>query len=302
VCARFDRFRYGNRRAALTARIDIAEFATEYRRAVDDVLRFVPPDRQALIARHDLSLHPDRYDMRAYLSLSEKRYVPAVQMINRYHPASTPLSVLDAGGFLASFPLTLARMGIKTALSEKYGYYYGAFDDLRDYLVENGVRIWDVDMTEPAPELPDEQFSVVTNMAMIEHLADTPRFLLDNLRGLVSDDGHLLIEVPNIAYWPKRLALLRGWTVHGDIDFVYRANVPFMGHHREYTRDELVRVLTWAGYDVDEIVTHNYSWDYRADPLRNLWYRVVYKWPIDRFESCRETILACARKSETVSN
>jgi SAM-dependent methyltransferase len=275
------------------------EFEREYVRAVDDVLRFLTPERQALIAKHDLSLHPDRYDMGAYLTQSRLRYAQAIEMIGRHHDWAQPLTLLDVGGFMASFPLALARLGVEATLAEKYGYYYGAFDDLRDYLIQNGVRVWDVDFSDPGEKFPDGRFAAITNMAMIEHLAHTPRPLLENIHSRLLDTGHFLIEVPNIAYWPKRIAALRGNTVHGDIEFVYRAAAPFMGHHREYTRDELERVLAWSGYDVEDLITINYSWNYHADPVRNLYYAVLYEWPMRRFESCREVIMAVARKSST---
>src|SRR4051794_16184351 len=50
----------------------LGEFGRTYRQAVDDVLGFVTPEAQRLIAVHDLSQHPDRYDMRTYLEASEK--------------------------------------------------------------------------------------------------------------------------------------------------------------------------------------------------------------------------------------
>jgi SAM-dependent methyltransferase len=276
--------------------IDVNAFAAAYRQAVDDVMRFITPEHQVLMARHNPDLHPDSYDIRNYLALSEKRYVPAVEMINRHHRGDARPTVLDVGGFLASFPLALARVGVPTTLSEKYGYYYGAFDDLRDYLVDNGVSVLDLDLTDPGETLPSQQFDVVTNMAMIEHLAHGPKDLLENIHKLVADDGHFVIEVPNITYWPTRINFLRGRSVHPHVRFVYRSETPFMGHHREYTRDEVADVLDWSGYDVSELITLNYSWDYHADPVRNVFYKVVYEWPMRRYEANRELIMACAKK------
>src|SRR5688572_6450723 len=125
--------------AAMPAIVDPAAFRTLYRSSVTDVMRFVTREKQVGIAKHNQSFHPDRYDLGAYLEASEERYIRVVQMVNRHAVlAGRELTTLDAGGFLAAFPLTLARMGIPTTIAEVYGYYGGAFDDLRAFIEGQG--------------------------------------------------------------------------------------------------------------------------------------------------------------------
>lgn len=272
--------------------IDPAAFQLAYRSSVADVMRFVTREKQLVVATHDQTLHPDRHNLFTYLEASEKRYSHVLGLVNRHaKPGSAELTVLDAGGFLAAFPLALARLGISTTIAEVYAYYHGAFDDLRAFLEDEGVRVWDLDLTNAQMDLPEERFGLVTNMAVIEHLPDSPKALMTNLRNLIRPGGKLILEVPNVAYWPKRWNALRGRNVHQPLDAVYESEPPFVGHHREYTEQELRDVLEWSGFSPDEIAAFNYSISLEGGLLGRL--RLALVWPAV-FRGCREVLMACA--------
>jgi 2-polyprenyl-3-methyl-5-hydroxy-6-metoxy-1,4-benzoquinol methylase len=276
--------------------VDIARFRTAYRDAVRDVLPFITPDRQRLIARHDPSLSPERHDFAEYLGASEGRYATALSMFQRSrHDGDGEPRVLDIGGFLGAFPLALARLGIPVTMAERLEYYGGAFDDLIELLHAESVRVWDADLTERLAGDPGDRYTLVTSMAMVEHLAHSPRMLLENARGLLAEGGRFVVEIPNIAYWPKRVAALRGGTVHPALRDVYDAAVPYIGHHREYTAAELRDVLEWSGFEVLELSGYNYSWNFQAALPARLKAWILYRWPMLLFRSCREVHIACAR-------
>ncbi len=94
-------------------------------------------------------------------------------------------------------------------------------------------------------------------MAMVEHVAGSPRALMTNLRRCCS--GWLLLEVPNLAYGYKRWQLLRGRTIHPPLRDVYESAVPFTGHHREYTLGDLRELLELSGFRLEETTAFNYS-------------------------------------------
>jgi SAM-dependent methyltransferase len=272
--------------------IDPAAFQVTYRSSVADVMRFVTREKQLVIATHDQTLHPDRHNLLNYLEASEKRYSRVLELVNRHAKVgSAELTVLDTGGFLAAFPLALARLGIPTMIAEVYAYYHGAFDDLRSFLEGEGVGVWDLDLTHAQEGLPDRRFELVTNMAMIEHLPGSPKALMTNLRHLVRPGGKLILEVPNVGYWPKRWAALLGRSVHQPLDAVYESEPPFVGHHREYTEQELRDVLEWSGFLPDEITAFNYSIDFERGLVASL--RQARIWPTI-FRGCREVLMACA--------
>jgi SAM-dependent methyltransferase len=280
----------------MTWTVDPGHFRRVYQQSVTDVMRFITPDRQALFARHDLSLHPDKHDLRVYLMASERRYMELLALVNSCSTQQVPNAVgaLEVGGFLGAYPLTLARLGVPVTLAEKYGYYYGTLDDLAEFLTNQGVNIWDVDFTEPLPEAPPT-FSLVTNMAMIEHLPSSPKKLMDNLRSCLDENGLLILEVPNVAYWPNRLEALRGLSIHQPLELVYESEPPYLGHHREYTVDELCNLLAWSGFRVCDVRLFNYSLSLGSGSWKlDLYTLLVYLWPTIVFPKCREVIMAAA--------
>jgi SAM-dependent methyltransferase len=268
-------------------------FGAVYRDAVRELEPFLTPDRLAVVARHNPGWRPERFDAAGYLRTSELRYDAALELFERHRDAAdSALRFLDIGGFLGALPLALTRLGARVTLSEKYGYYHGAFDELRDLLVAEGVEVWDLDLSEPLESTPAARFDLVAAMAILEHLPSSPRALLLNAKSLLDEGGRLVVDVPNIAYWPKRVGLLRGISPLPAIGDVYDAETPFTGHHHEYTVAELVEVLTRSGLAVDEVRTLNYTpW-----PDRRFFRRLVADWPRRRFASMREVVLACARR------
>jgi len=276
--------------------VEVPRFREQYRRAVRDIRRFITAESQKVIARHNAGLHPSKTDLGAYLDASETRYVRAIQLFNAHlERDAVQHRALDVGGFLGAYPLTLARLGLTVTLAEVYAYYRGALDDLSAFLSSEGIEIWDVDFTEPLPSAATERFTMVTNMAMLEHLSDSPERLLQNLRRITDERGALVVETPNIAYWPTRLALLRGRTVHPPLDVVYQSENPFLGHHREYTVAEVIDVLRWAGFRVQSVQCFNYTpVAVKGTIFERLATTLVDTLPTLLFENFREVIIALA--------
>jgi 2-polyprenyl-3-methyl-5-hydroxy-6-metoxy-1,4-benzoquinol methylase len=276
--------------------IDLATFSREYRRAVEDVLPFVTPDAQEVIGRHNVALRPGQTDLSIYLRYSEIRYARTMALVNRHaRVAREELELLDVGGFLGAFPLALARMGIPATLVEEYDYYYGAFDGLKAYLEAEGLTIWAADFTKPLDPPPDRRWTLVANMAMIEHLPDSPKVHMDNLRSVTDPRGLFVLDTPNVGYWPKRLEVLRGGSTHPPLKVIYDSAPPFLGHHHEYTVAEVGELLEWSGFRVEELDAFNYSLSVRDGAWSDRIYTaLVYLWPTLLFKGCREVILACA--------
>ena len=238
-------------------KVSRAEFSSVYQTCVRDMVERMPTDWSAL-AKHNAGWRQARFDARDYLVTSEIRYWHAL----RFMMAEEVRSVLDVGGFLGPFPLALKRLGYDVAIAERYSYYDNAMEQIASHLTTNGVRVIDVDITEPK-SIPQElqgQFDALTCMAVAEHLAHSPKALMDNLRDGLRPGGTLLFEVPNVAYWPKRYAFFfRGETVHAPMAEVYHSAIPFTGHHREYTLQDARYVLTQAGFEISEERTFNYT-------------------------------------------
>ena len=96
-------------------------------------------------------------------------------------------------------------------------------------------------------------------MGVIEHIPHTPRPLLEGIRGLLAPAGLLVLDTPNLAYLYKRQALMRGESVYAPIQAQYATEIPFEGHHREYTGAEMEWMLGAAGFEIVARDAFNYS-------------------------------------------
>ena len=263
-------------------------FSTTYRQAVQEIMACVPAD-QAAIAKHNVGWRSGNFDPKQYLLRSETRYLRALNLLR----SAGGKSVLDVGGFLAVFPLTLRRLGFSVSIAEKFGYYDHALDRVADCLKANGIEVLDIDFTEPGNSVAaiTSRFDAVTCMAVAEHLAHTPRHLLENIRTVLEPGGALVFEVPNLAFWTMRFAFFfKGATVLSPVDEVYHSAVPYTGHHREYTLADARYVVGQAGFEIVSEETFNYSID-----AGSIWNLLRYA-PAYLFKEWSEVILLHCRK------
>jgi hypothetical protein len=75
------------------------------------------------------------------------------------------------------------------------------------------------------------------------------------------------LEVPNIAYWPKRTALMLGRTPLPHVEDIYLSDEPFIGHHHEFTMTELHELARLAGLEVTAEEYFNYTLN-RTNPFK----------------------------------
>lgn len=235
--------------------IDEKQFHKLYLQSVEDVFRFWTPAMQEEIARHNFPWRRGATDFKNYLFASERRYSIAYTSLHQTGEFNT---VCDVGGFFGVFSLTLARLGHSAVMTEALQYYSRSFSPLFNFLSDNGVRIVDYDPFGDAPAFPGK-FDVISVMAVLEHYPHSLRDFMENVLGLLEAGGKIYVEVPNIAYWPKRRALFMGKTPLVPISDIYRSSVPFIGHHHEFTIEELEKLAALSGLKIIHINHYNYS-------------------------------------------
>lgn len=236
-------------------KVKFSEFKKLYEAELVGVINYLTPEMQNMIAKHNYGWRTGELDFAIYLEASVKRFYMAYESVCD----SQAISVCDIGGFWGVFPIVLARLGIKrVAMTEALEYYDSAFDGLFNYIRSKGVEIIDVDPFTPnETSLPT--FDFVSALAVIEHYPHSLKNFMDNFKKFMSANGNGYIEVPNIAYLPKRISLLKGHSPLSSLRHIYISQVPFTGHHHEFTLYELYDLIELAELKVTRHDAYNYS-------------------------------------------
>jgi 2-polyprenyl-3-methyl-5-hydroxy-6-metoxy-1,4-benzoquinol methylase len=231
------------------------KFDRAYQDSVQQVLGYWTREMQVELAAHCYGWHPDRFDFCRYLQASSPRYYRAYSSLCELTEGR---SICDVGGFWGVLPLTFQRLGCEVTMTESLKFYSDSFHKLFNFVRTKGVTIVDMDPFEPITS-PVGTFDLVTVMAVLEHYPHSPKPLLDNVVAMLKRNGAIYLEVPNIAYWPKRMALLRGQTPLVPIQDIVSSSIPFIGHHHEYTIAELRTLVGHLDLRIVKEEFYNYS-------------------------------------------
>jgi len=234
--------------------ISFKEFNRIYQETVKSVYQYWTPEMQHELSTHCYSWSPDCFDFRNYLEVSVIRYYRA------YHSFADnggDQSLCDVGGFWGVFAITMKALGVDVAMTESLKYYGTAFTTLFNYISKQGVNIVDYDPFEVEPL--GGEYDFVTVMAVLEHYPHSLRVLMRNLISLMKPEGSIYLEVPNIAYWPKRWNLLHGQSPLPPIRDIYQSEIPFVGHHHEFTISELRSLAGLADLTIEREFFYTYS-------------------------------------------
>lgn len=235
--------------------LSFREFDQRYQEAVHKVLSVWTPEMQSLLATHSYGWRPQEFDFDNYLRASSVRFFNAYVAFADHEKR---LSVCDIGGFWGVFPITLAQLGFDVTMTESLRYYGGAFDQLFESIRREGVKVIDYDPFESDGAMP-ERFDVITVMAVLEHYPHSLKVFMNNVKALLRADGRIYLEVPNIAYLPRRIRFLFGQSPLTPLEDIFRSDVPFIGHHHEFTMSELRNLAQLSGLTVLQENSYNYS-------------------------------------------
>ena len=168
--------------------------------------------------------------------------------------------ILDIGTLLGSFAIPLQKLGHEVVAVDRFSSYDGSLDPLMKTMKEEGIKIVNVNEANESKMLSElGVFDVVISMAVIEHIPHTPRFFLENLKKRVRPNGWFVIDTPNITRFWNRQLINNDKPVMQDIKFQYFCDIPFEGHHREFTKEELLWMFKECGYSNIEAIRFDYN-------------------------------------------
>jgi 2-polyprenyl-3-methyl-5-hydroxy-6-metoxy-1,4-benzoquinol methylase len=206
--------------------------------------------------------------------------------------------ILDLGGGACDKAAVLARLG----------YECEVWDDLKDpwhragenveiikhYARCMGVVLRERNVGESAFE--QESFDLVMLIDVVEHLHESPRYMLNAAIRSLRKEGILLVVTPNSANLRKRIAVLLGGTNHTPAREFFDSSGRWRGHVREWTKSETVHLLRWMGLvEIRRKTFHGLLGQRVSSPTLCLLYRVLaapFPWGWD-------TICAWGKKPST---
>ena len=148
---------------------------------------------------------------------------------------------------------------------------------IKDLFQEHEVDVSILDIENERFEYSDSYFDMVVFQEVIEHLHNSPKLVLDEIKRVLKPGGSLILSTPNIVSLKKRITLLKGDSIHWDLkgyynyEFSIPPNCEYIGHTREFHLNELILMLEWAGFRIERAETVDKKPYFRARDLIARW-------------------------------
>ncbi|MGY4329373.1 SAM-dependent methyltransferase [Bradyrhizobium sp. LB7.2] len=233
------------------------------------------------------------FDWSSYIRLSELRFTRVGAHLARRGAAGR---VLDLGAYFGNLSLLLARSGWTVTALDSYAEYGEAFSRHLELMRSERIDVCDFETIGfDLAQLQAESFDAVCCMGVIEHIAHTPRLLLAAIDRVLKPGGWIVLDTPNLAYDYQRSKLAAGRSIFAPLTEQFETDIPFEGHHREYTPSEVRWMMERIGYKEIAIELFIYS---------SFGLSTLVGDDLVRFEAMeadperRELIMAVARKAD----
>jgi SAM-dependent methyltransferase len=202
------------------------------------------------------SLRPKEKINPAILSSENLRRMAATTSI--MPKASNPQArLVDIGGTVYWIPIFAKLLGYKhISILERPG---GAFCERFEILDQGDTFISDVieaDTELDVYPIASESVDCVSCFHILEHLAGDPMHLVAESNRILKKGGVLCLTTPNVLYFENLVRFLSGghpfgWSVYTD-SYADR-------HNREYTPDEVRKLLEAGGFRVELLKTQSHK-------------------------------------------
>ncbi|HEV3333765.1 MAG TPA: class I SAM-dependent methyltransferase [Bryobacteraceae bacterium] len=226
-------------------------------KSIDDLISLLPSYSPEALRKHVGYL--DREFMGRYLRQTGVR---VAQLIDRLDAIGLKpgARLLEIGPLFGSFALPLVRLGYRVTAVDRYRAFDGGLDGYVDLMQAEGVQIISVTREtegEAIDRLPE--FDCTIAMAVIEHVPHTPRLFLESIRKKTVPGGTIALDTPNLTRFWNRRRLSQDESIFQDLSLQYECEIPYEGHHREYTAREMRWLLERIGCEEVSIDLFDYN-------------------------------------------
>lgn len=153
-------------------------------------------------------------------------------------------SLLDVGSGHGYVPRYFHKLGFKVISVDFPGT--GGMDALKA-LMDQGIAGHYLQVGVETLPLPDNSLDVVFVGNVIEHLPNSPRPFMADLKRVLKPGGHLIMDTKNAMDVKTRLKVLAGVSNWAPLSSYYDMDIN-PHHHKEYTLAELAQLFERAGF------------------------------------------------------
>jgi SAM-dependent methyltransferase len=181
--------------------------------------------------------------LRAYFELHRQRFLFTLELV-RAAAVGTGSRVLDIGCFPGHLAMALECLGYQVTGVTSPGIPFE----------RPNVHLVDIEK-EPLP-FSNESFDLVVFVETIEHLPHSPVFPLREMLRIAKPGAAIIVTTPNLVCGSNRLRFIRGRSPLFPLESYFEekghGGALEHRHNREYTMDELDRILSECGWRVEQ--------------------------------------------------
>ncbi|MFH1776626.1 MAG: class I SAM-dependent methyltransferase [Candidatus Omnitrophota bacterium] len=171
------------------------------------------------------------------------------------------IKVLDVGCGEGQLLLILKKIGFDVCGIDKYAFMKRINTEGKDvgmqlkrFLADNAIDVKEIDVERDKIPYANDSFDLVICNAVIEHLHNSPKLVMQEMKRVLKPSGHLIVNVPNYASLGCRINMLRGRSNYGNLEkFYYEKETidnKFIGHSRLYTVSDLKEIFHWERFKI----------------------------------------------------
>lgn len=211
---------------------------------------------------------------------------------------SVPGKILDLGCGALDKVLVYQQMGYECyAVDDFQDAWHQDENNLNPVLTLAQARGINVHYQESPWEVPWERgtFDVVTIVNVIEHLHESPRYVLNFAGEYLKPGGLLIVVMPNSANLRKRISVLFGNSNYTPVRGLYEFEGLWRGHTREYTLNETKQIIDWTGF---QIIMSDTFHGLLTSRLRKKVVRILFRFLCILVPRYRDSLVVVARKPD----